>query len=564
MPPTRARLEMIRPADRARPGPWRRALLAALAAGCVIVTACTGGGSSTGLPPPTSPPPSGPPYTLRVLASSELDDMQPILDQARQATGVTVKLSYIGSLAGAQTVLSGRAAGAYDAIWFASDNYIQLSPGGLNRLDASNRIMSSPVILGLQTPVARRLGWIGKPVSWADIAAAAAAGKISFGMTDPATSNSGLSALASVATVLAGQGAALQASQIPTAAPALRAMFGAQALKRESSGFLADTYVADQDRTPPVDGLIDYESVLLSLNASGKLHQPLTLIYPSDGVLTANYPLTLLASASAAAKSAYTRVADYLLSPAVQSQITRQTFRRPGTPGVQSAPVLRGHPLHELPFPGSIGVVNDLLAAYDGELRRPARTVYVLDVSGSMAGPRLAGLKAALDYLTGAGMSLAGKLSQFQEREQVIMLPFNTTPGKPEIFNVPASDSGPVLAQIRSYVGSLSADGWTTIYQTLETAYDVIAKQAAADPDRITTIVLLTDGENNRGDDLSGFTAFYHRLPPAIAAVPVFPVLLGEAAPAQMKALASLTGGQVFDARTQALAPVFAAIRGNQ
>ena len=258
-----------------------------------------------------------------------------------------------------------------DAIWFASDNYIRLSPGGPNRLDVSNRIMSSPVILGLRTPVARRLGWIGKPVSWADIAAAAAAGKISFGMTDPSASNSGLSALASVATVLAGQGAALQASQIPAAASALRAMFRAQALKRESSGFLAAAYVTDQDHTPPVDGLIDYESVLLSLNASGKLHQLLTLIYPSDGVLTASYPFTLLASSSAAAKSAYTRVADYLLSPAVQSQITRQTFRRPATPGVQWAPVLRGHPLHELPFPGTIAVVNDLLAAYNGKLRRP-------------------------------------------------------------------------------------------------------------------------------------------------------------------------------------------------
>ena len=188
----------------------------------------------------------------------------------------------------------------------------------------------------------------------------------------------------------------------------------------------------------------------------------------------------------------------------------------------------------------------------------------MLDTSGSMAGPRIAGLKAALDYLTGAGTSLAGKLSQFQEREQVIMLPFNTTPGTPEIYNVPASDPGPVLAQIRSYAGSLSAGGWTAIYQTLQTAYGIIAKQAAADPDRITTIVLLTDGENDRGDDLTGFTAFYHRLPPGIAAVPVFPVLLGDAALTQMKALASLTGGQVFDARTQPLTPVFAAIRGNQ
>ena len=179
-------------------------------------------------------------------------------------------------------MLSGRAAGVYDAIWFDSDYYLALSAGGLTKLDASNRIMSSPVILGLRTPVARQLGWVGKPVSWADIAAAAAAHKFSFGMTDPALDNSGFSALVSVATVLAGQGAALQAPQIPAAAPALRGLFGAQVLQRESSGWLADAYVRDQAAighgTPPVDGLIDYESVLLWLNASGELRQPLTLI----------------------------------------------------------------------------------------------------------------------------------------------------------------------------------------------------------------------------------------------------------------------------------------------
>jgi len=564
MPPTRLRRRILPPADRARPRRGLRALLAGLAAGCLALTACTGGGSTGHKPIP----PAGSPYTLRVLASSELADMQPILAQAQKVTGVTVKLAYTGSLAGTQTVLSGRATGVYDAIWFASDNYLELSPGGLARLDASNQIMSSPVILGLRTPVAQRLGWIGKPVSWADIAVAAAAGKFKFGMTDPAESNSGFSALASVATVLAGKGEALQASQVPATEPALRGMFGAQVLKRESSGWLADAYVREQaangNGAPPVDGLIDYESQLLSLNASGRLRQPLTLIYPSDGMITASYPLSLLASAPAAAKSAYNRLADYLLTPAVQRQIMQQTSRRPATPGIKLDPSLRSHPLYRLPFPGTIGVVNDLLAAYSGQLRRPARTIYVLDTSGSMAGSRIAGLKAALAYLTGASASPTAKLSQFQEREQVTMLPFSTTPGAPRTFDVPAQNPEPVLAQIRSYAESLTPGGWTAIYDSLETAYNIITRQAAADPNRITTIVLLTDGENNRGDNLNAFTAFYHRLPGETASAPVFPILFGEAQAKQMDEIAALTGGQVFDARTQPLTPVFAAIRGNQ
>ena len=65
-------------------------------------------------------------------------------------------------------------------------------------------------------------------------------------------------------------------------------------------------------------------------------------------------------------------------------------------------------------------------------------------------------------------------------------------------------------------------------------------------------------------DGLRAFTAFYHRLPPSTASAPVFAILFGEARLAEMKAIAALTGGQVFDGRTQPLTPVFAAIRGNQ
>jgi len=73
----------------------------------------------------TGPPPAhgygGPPFTLRVLASSELADMAPILGQAEKATGVHVELTPIGSVAGAQQVIDGTAERRYEAVWFASD-----------------------------------------------------------------------------------------------------------------------------------------------------------------------------------------------------------------------------------------------------------------------------------------------------------------------------------------------------------------------------------------------------------------------------------------------------------
>jgi Ca-activated chloride channel homolog len=82
-------------------------------------------------------------------------------------------------------------------------------------------------------------------------------------------------------------------------------------------------------------------------------------------------------------------------------------------------------------------MVNELIHAYDDTLRRPGRTVYILDTSGSMAGPRIVGLKRALAALTGADTSLTGQFSQFQTEEQITFLPFNTAPGRADHLQHP-------------------------------------------------------------------------------------------------------------------------------
>ena len=80
-----------------------------------------------------------------------------------------------------------------------------------------------------------------------------------------------------------------------------------------------------------VDGIVNYESVLMSLNAGGKLHEPLTLIYPKEGIVTADYPFMLLNEAK---RDAYDKVAAYLRTPDVQQRIMTDTARRPAVPGV--------------------------------------------------------------------------------------------------------------------------------------------------------------------------------------------------------------------------------------
>ncbi|MFD9698829.1 substrate-binding domain-containing protein [Lentzea sp. NPDC059081] len=512
---------------------------------------------------PATPVGEATPGTLRVLAGSELADLQPVLDEAAKATGITVKFSFTGTIEGADKVASGAAEQGFDAVWFSSNRYLELVPDAQKRLGTPAKVMSSPVVLGLPASKVKELGWDGRRVGWAEIAQAAGAGKFSYGMTDPSASNSGFSALVGVAAALSGEGAALDANRIAAVAPQLKQFFSAQKLSAGSSGWLGEAFQQHaKDPNAKVDGLINYESVLLSLNAT--LPEPLTLVYPSDGVVTADYPLTLLTAANSEAREAHRKLSEHLRSPDVQRKIMETTHRRPAVPGVQLGAEFAVKDLVELPFPGSQSAVDGLITTYFDQLRRPSRTLYVLDTSGSMQGDRIESLKQAVSGLTGADESLAGKFSRFHGREQVTLLPFSSTARAPLEYEVPQNDPRPVLEQIRTTATALDASGGTAIYSSLRGGYDVLRRQIDADPDRFTSVVLMTDGENTGSEDATDFQLFHTTLPPDLKSIPIFPVLFGESATAEMDQLAKLSGGKVFDARSRSLSAAFKEIRGYQ
>ena len=72
--------------------------LGALALGVLLLAGCSGGSSA-----PLGDPEPG---TLRILAGSELADMQPVLDEAEKVTGVKVKFTFTGTLEGAEAAFA--------------------------------------------------------------------------------------------------------------------------------------------------------------------------------------------------------------------------------------------------------------------------------------------------------------------------------------------------------------------------------------------------------------------------------------------------------------------------
>jgi Ca-activated chloride channel family protein len=518
----------------------RRHALAVCLAALGLLTACTTQKSPAvdvstfGVPGPAEP------GTLRVLASSELSDMTPVLDQVEKDTGVKVKLNPIGTLDAVDMLAEGKTDGQYDALWLSSNDYLRLRPDAARRVVSETPVMTSPVAVGVRSATVKTLGWKPEDVTWSQVEQAVRDGKLTYGMTDPARSNSGFSTLVSVASALSGAQSALTDADVAKATPRLKEFFEGQKLTSGSSGWLAAAY----DRRGDVDALLNYESVLKGIPG-------LTVIRPRDGVITADYPVTSLKSTSARTREDVRRLTEDLRTEKIQRLITARTHRRPVVATVPPASGLDTTRRRELPFPGTRSVADGLLDAYENELRRPSRTVYVLDTSGSMKGDRLDRLKTALTDLTG----------DFREREQVTLMPFGSQVKGVRTHVVDPADPRTGLNAIREDAEGFSADGGTAIYTSLEKAYGHLG----ADGDTFTSIVLMTDGENTEGAGARDFDGFYRdRLTPAAQRIPVFPILFGDSDRSELAHIADLTGGRLFDARQGSLDGAFEEIRGYQ
>jgi Ca-activated chloride channel homolog len=490
---------------------------------------------------------------LRILAGSELKELEPDILSAARSAGVSVKLSYSGTLEMVDRVNGGA---PVDAILPPNGAYPSLAL--TRKAIAKEKLFYSRVALGVKESKAHALGWDGATPNWSDITQAVKAGKFVYAMTNPTSSNTGMSALFAVAASNAQKTEDLAASEVDRAA--LKDFLSGQKLTAGSSGWLADAYIREQEH---LDGLINYEAVLLRLNERPELRERLTLIYPRDGVISADYPLMLLDSGK---RAAYDRLVAALKSPNFQSSVLQRAYLRPSDPTAQSSPRLSSDTVVELAFPNNLDVIDAVLASYQAELRRPATSIYLLDVSGSMRGERITAVKKALELLTGvAAQGSAARYARFQNREHVMLIPFATEPWSAVRYNFESdNDKARTEEQLRSYLGGLTAGGGTAIYSALAQAYDLAYQEQARYPGRLVTVVLLTDGQNNHGLPYEEFRR--HLLERSAGADPIrtFPILFGEASSAELDEIAQLTGGRSFDGRSADLRDVFREIRGYQ
>ncbi|MFF8318486.1 substrate-binding domain-containing protein [Streptomyces bobili] len=495
--------------------------------------------------------------TLRVLASPELADVEPLLGELEEDTGVELKLEYTATaeLEG-QPPAAGRKS-AHALAWLASDRSfllrLQDSAGGLVRPESTS-IMRSPVVVGLTPGAARNLRGRapGGRISWADLADAAADGTVRFGMADPRRSDTGRAALVGVATAAAGTGSALREEDV--SCDRLRGFRSGQTLTAPGSRELTDAYA---ERPEAADALIAHEAELLSLNASGRLREPLEIVHPDDGMVLSDFPLLLLDPGE---REAYGKVVDWLLRADTQRELMRRTHRRPVSQDVEPTAELRTSVGNALSFPDRLSIVRRLVDDYGDPVHTTGdQVVFLLDFSTSMRGERIAALRAAFAGLSGADRTSTGKFARFYRGERLTVVRFGGSVLQERTVTV-RSDAD--LKSLDRIVAGGGFDDATALWSALDRGYRIATDAVRAAPERLVAIVLMTDGENNTGLSYAEFLRRHGRLGSAADAVPTFTVQFGEADAGALKRAAAATGGRMVDAGLSSLTDAFKEIRG--
>lgn len=431
-------------------------------------------------------------------------------------------------------------------------------------------LMQSPLVLAMPKPMAQALGWPNTPIGWADVLKLAEDpqgwglyghpewGRFRLGKTSPAQSTSGLHALLATYYAATGLSADLTAGNVqdPKVVDFVRGVEASVLHYGNTvSSFLDGLRAADAKGSAMayVSAIATEEKQVLDYNST-KPTTPLVAVYPKDGTMVADHPYAILnvswvsASQGAAAKAFLM----WLQAPERQQRFLAAGFRdatgrAAAKLGLDNGVIPSGPALVlKAPAPAVLELVRK---SWDN-VRKRARILLVLDISGSMDGEKLKQVKAA-------GTAV---LDVFAPDDELGLWAFSD-----QIWKLaPIAPIGPNHAELARHIDVLAAGGGTALYRVASDA--VKAVQSDWDPTRINAVVLLTDGQNSDPTD-SDLNALLRSLEsqPAASTVPVFTIGYGQDADLNtLKRIAQASTGRSYNAPDPAqIAGVFADVISN-
>ena len=431
-----------------------------------------------------------------------------------------------------------------------------------------NDLVLSPVVIAMWQTMAEALGWPEQPLGWADIAELAASdegwevfgypewGAFKFGHTHPNYSNSGLVSV--VAEAYAGadkqRGLTLGDLQEPSLQEFMANVESGVIHYGTSTGFFATRMF---ERGPSyLSAAVMYENLVVaqeSKRLAGQSDQlPVVAIYPKEGTFWSNHPYIILNApwVTDEERAAAEEFEAFLLAQEQQRRAIQLGFR-PADPTISlSSPLDAQHgvdptqPQTVLEVPEA-EVISEIQALWK-RVKKPVDLVVVMDVSGSMAGDKIASARS----------SLLQFIDLLDNRDRLQIIIFSTE----ALELTPMSPLGEKRDEVRTRVSGIVEQGDTRLYGTVKVAYDELL--ANGDPDHIRAMVVLTDGENTIRDvTLDQLLAYVGGSSEGGNAPKIFTIAFGEDADREvLSRIAEITGGRQYDSDPQTINEVYAII----
>ena len=440
-------------------------------------------------------------------------------------------------------------------------------------------VAQTPLVIAMPRPMAEALGWPDEQIGWSDLAQLAQDpagwgsaghpewGAFKLGKTNPNFSTSGLNA--TIGTYFAATGVSsdltLQQVQAPQTQEFAAAVESAAVHYGDTTLTFLDNMAAaaSQGRgLTYVSAVTVEEKSVWDYNQGNPTGDPATLgdqpppsiplvaVYPKEGTLLSDNPWYVLDATwvDDTQRAGAAQFAAFIQGDDAQSRFQEAGFRSfEGTPGdvLNEANGLLADGAATTLSPPAPDVLQEVLQSWD-DVRKRARVLLVLDVSGSMGQQSVGGTKLQL-----AAEATSDAVEEFADDDEVGLWVFSTeraADGAPWASLVEIGAAAQTRTPIQQTVASLVPDGGTALYATTREAQQQML--ASLDTGRVNAIVLLSDGQNEYppDEDLDSLLDQLEGESPDTS-IRVFTIGYGEGADADaLTAIAEASAAQYYDA----------------
>ena len=479
---------------------------------------------------------------FRIIASTSTKSMENSIKKFVKEEGFDVSIDYYGDLEIVDILNEDST--KYDAVWISNSIWLY-NLNNSSIITNSKSTFIDPVVLGIEKSKAIELGFVDKEIYNKDILDRVKNRDLSYVMSSVTKTNTGATTYLNFLNSLAGSPEVLESDHLKNESLIndLKDLF--KGVERVSGD---EEYLLEMYDNGNYNAMFNYESILINYNKKrvSKNLEPLYLVYPKDGVAINDMPLAYINNdpADTKKKDRFIKIQEYLRSDKAINKMEKLGYRSWYGGVKENTDRLTFNPdwgidttkyLKDMKYP-SKKVMSEAINLYIEKLRKPTHVVFCLDVSGSMYGNGLDTLKEAMNYILDYETASKDKL-QFSSTDKITIITFDDT------YKVYDTKLGNDTESVISIINSLEVGGATNIYDTSVEALKILSNDDSNEYTK--TVILMTDGMSNVGS-FYDLDSYYKKNK---LNVPIYSITFGDSSEYQLREIAELTNGKVFDGK---------------